>query len=299
MNVKRLIVSLALVVSLVALLVYILLRSEPVSASRFVEPDRLFQIVEANVREQTEFDVIADIDHARLAAKAGSPMPPAHVLIWSDPELDAAILQHNPLAAVDLPLRILAFEDQNTGKAAVIVNSYDYMAQRHSLPDDQRLRARYTTAITRALDGVPEDAIAALPTDAKLDPGLVTLDSPYDFAATEERIMEAINAQSDTVTFGTVDFTERSKKSGVILQPMRLLLFGGPGPGGRAMKSAPTLGLDAFCQKMLIWQDDDGGVHVTFNDLLTIAARQQVSGGVALRLINRRIKATFAESLTP
>ena len=297
MNVKRIFVFFVLVTSFGALLVFIFRSDEPVSANRFVEPDRFFQIVETNVRKQAEFEVIVDINHARLAAKAGSVMPPAHVLIWSDPELEAAILRHNPLAAVDLPLRALAFEDQDTGKAAVIANSYDYLAQRYSLPDDQSLRTRYTTAVSKALSGVPDEAIARFPSDAISDTGLVTLDSPYDFTTTEERILGSINAQSDTVSFGTVDFTERSKKHGVILQPMRLLLFGGPGPGGRAMKSAPTLGLDAFCQKLLIWRDQAGKTHVTFNNLLAIATRQQVSGGVALRVINHRIKETFSDSL--
>ena len=99
------------------------------------------------------------------------------------------------------------------------------------------------------------------------------------------------------MTFGRVDFTTRSAKYGVVLQPTVLILFGGPGPGGKAMESAPTLGLDAFCQKLLIWQDAGGTVHVTFNDLLALADRQKVSGGVPLRFINRRLKKTFSEAL--
>jgi len=55
------------------------------------------------------------------------------------------------------------------------------------------------------------------------------------------------------------------------------------------MASAPTLGLDAFCQKLVIWQDEGGTVHVTFNDLLALANRQNVSGGLPLRVINRRL----------
>lgn len=71
---------------------------ETVSESRFVEPDKLCETLEANIREHPDFERVADIDHARLAAKAGSPMPPAHMLIWSDPALAASILQINPLA---------------------------------------------------------------------------------------------------------------------------------------------------------------------------------------------------------
>ena len=270
---------------------------KPIAESRYVEPDKLYQTLEGNVRANPGFEVIVDIDHSRLATKAGSSMPPAHVLIWSDAELEAAILRHNRLAAIDLPLRAIAFEDQGTGKAAVISNSYDYIAHRHSLPDDEKLRARYEAAIAEAMKGIPDSAIAKFPSDKMKEAGLVTLKSPHDFATTEKRVLDAIHAQADTVSFGVVDFSARSKKTGAIFEPMRLILFGGPGPGGKAMKSAPTLGLDAFCQKLLIWQDADGSVRVTFNDLLVLAQRQQVSGGIALQIINRRLKETFSAAL--
>jgi len=272
-------------------------RAAPVSEDRYVEPDRLYQALEANVRAHPEFEVIVDIDHSRLAAEAGSSMPPSHVLLWSDPALEAAILKHNPVAGVDLPLRALAFEDQRTGRAAVITNSYDYVADRHSLPDDPTIRARYEDAIATALNGLPDSVTAAFSSDRMPEAGLVTLTSTYDFAATERLIQDAVDAQADAVTFGRVDFAERSKAVGVALEPTVLILFGAPGPGGKAMAAAPTLGLDGFCQKLLIWQDAGGTVHVTFNDLLALAERQEVSGGIPLRLINRRLKRTFSAAL--
>lgn len=278
-------------------LVLLLRKPEPIAESRFVEPDKLFETLQANVRGHAEFEVIVDIDHARLGAKAGSPMPPSHVLIWSDPTLEAAILNHNPVAAVDLPLRILAYETQETGEAAVIYNNYEFLAQRHSLPEDAALRNGYQSALARAVKGVPESSISKFPSDAMPDAGLVTLTSPDDFETTEKRVRDAITANADTVPFGEVDFAARSKIHGVDLQPLKLILFGGPGPGGKAMASAPTLGLDAFCQKLLIWQDERGAVHVTFNDLLALAERQGVSGGLPLRVINRRLKETFSAAL--
>ena len=266
---------------------------------RYAEPDRLFEILEANVRGNPAFEIIVDIDHSRLAQDAGSTMPPAHVLLWSDPALDAALLQQNPLAGLDLPLRALAFEDQQTGKAAVIANSYDYVARRHALPEDAALRERYGAALARAMAGLPDSVIAHFAADAMPDAGVVTLRSVHDFGETARRVQAAIDAQADAVTFGRIDFAERAKAQDVVLPPTVLILFGGPGPGGKAMASAPTLGLDAFCQKLLIWQDDSGSVHVSFNDLLALADRQQVSGGVPLRLINRRLRQTFAEALAP
>lgn len=293
----RKLILIALAVSAVGSLLFVLRKPEPIAASRYVEPDRLFEAIVANVRHCPELEVIVDIDHSRLGAQAGSPMPPAHVLIWSDPILEASILSLNPVAAIDLPLRILAYEDQATGNAAVIFNSYEFLARRHALPESQSLRDDFDSSIAKALQGIPNGAILKFPSDEMPDAGLVTLTSPYEFETTKKRIQDAIHAQSDTVDFGEVDFAARSKAHGIELRPLQLILFGGPGPGGKAMASAPTLGLDAFCQKLLIWQDEEGTVFVTFNDLLALAERQGVRGGLPLRIINRRLKETLSAAL--
>jgi uncharacterized protein (DUF302 family) len=183
----RYLAFIALAASVAGLLFIVFRKPESIAASRYVEPDRLFQALVANVRSHAEFEVIVDIDHSRLGALSGSPMPPSHVLIWSDPRLEAKILSIHPLAAVDLPLRILAYEDQATGRAAVIYNSYEFLAQRHFLPEDASLREGYESAVSKATEGIPDAAIKVFPSYDMPDAGLVTLKSPHDFEAHSER----------------------------------------------------------------------------------------------------------------
>ncbi len=272
-------------------------KPEPISAYRYVETDRIFREMETNIRSHEELDVIVDIDHSRLGAEAGSPMPPSHVLIYSDPLLDAAIIEKNPIAAIDLPLRVLVYEDPESGNAKFITNSYDFIAKRHGLSDDDAIRTRYMAAIAAALKGIPDESIAVFRSDTMPSSGLITLASPYSIDETVQRVMDAIRSQGDTVVFGTVDFAERSKMHGVSTHPIRMILFGGPGPGGKAMANTPTLGLDAFCQKLLIWQGEDETIRVTFNDLLALAERQEAPFGLPLRIINRRLMKTFSTAL--
>ena len=65
------------------------------------------------------------------------------------------------------------------------------------------------------------------------------------------------------------------------------------------MSDAPTLGLDAFCQKFLVWQDAAGKVHLSFNNLLAIAERQDVGKSIPLRAINYRLNSVFEDVLKP
>lgn len=264
-----------------------------------IDADHLFAMMADNVRAQNGVEIIVEIDHARLASAAGSTMPPSRVLIWSDPQLEASLLALNPLVAVDLPLRALAYQNKADGPAMVTANRYDYIRDRYDLPDDAIMREHYERAIDAAWSGIPQDRISTFVSDQMEDAGLVILESPFDFATTEERLLTAIQAQSDTVMFGDVDFQARSRSVGVNLHPVKLILFGGPEPGGRAMKAAPTLGLDAFCQKLVIWEDAQGKVRVAFNDLLALAKRQGVTRSIPLRFINRRLKSTFSDALKP
>jgi uncharacterized protein (DUF302 family) len=270
---------------------------EPVSDARYAEPDRLFSIVEANVLASGALEKIVEIDHSRLGAEAGSVMPPARVLIFSNPGLDAELMARNPLVAIDLPLRALAYETVSGGDGRVTFNSFDYLRSRYGLDDLPELRAEYDASMAEALRGIEAEEISVFPTVAMQPDGITTIESPFDVETTVQRLSAAIDAQDDTVWFGKVDFQARAKEQGIDIAPAMMLLFGGPAPGAKAMAKAPTLGLDGFCQKLLVWQNETGAVNASFNDLLALAERQGVPKSPALRVINHRLVSTFESAL--
>ena len=268
----------------------------PVSAERYAGPDRLFATLAQNVAASGTLEKIVDIDHSRLGAEVGSVMPPAKVLIFSNPELDSMLVDIDPLIAIDLPLRALAYESAGS-EERVIFNSFEYLQSRYDLGNRPELKTAFDDSMAEVLRGIDSNQLAMFANDTMQPNGIITLASPYDFEETVDRLTGAIDAQDDTVWFGRVDFQARAKEQGIDIEPALLLLFGGPAPGAKAMADAPTLGLDAFCQKLLVWQDEFGAVSVSFNDLLAIAERQEVSKSLALRVINRRLSSTFEAAL--
>ena len=272
---------------------------EPPNAARYQQPDALFARVLSNVEQSDDLQVVLEIDHSRLGAEAGSAMPPARVLIFSNPHLEAQLIKQNPLTAIDLPLRILAFESKHGGPARVIYNNYDYLESRYSLGSPAELRAMYEDSIAQALGGMPAEQIAAFDNNTMQSDGIITIDSPFDFATTMERVQAGIDSQDDTVRFDSVDFQQVARRIGIEIAPASLLLFGGPAPGAKAMSSAPTLGLDAFCQKFLVWQGADGKVQLSFNDLLAMAERHGSGKSIPLRVINYRLTSVFEDVLKP
>ena len=273
-------------------------RNSPITNDRFQSSDELFEKIVNNVAKEPSLQKVLEIDHSRLGAQEESHMPPAKVLMFSDKKLQSVLLKRNQLVGIDLPLRILAYELVPNGPSKIIYNNYDYLASRYGFSPSGVTRDLFENSMSLALSGINPEKMATFSQDQMQPDGIVTLESPFDFNETHGRVLEAINSQNDTIIFGTIDFQVQVQDFGVDIPPTKLILFGGPSPGAKAMRNAPTLGLDAFCQKLLVWEDDQQVVHLSFNDLLRVAERQDVGKSIPLRVIDFRLNRTFSNALS-
>ena len=79
--------------------------------------------------------IFARIDHSGEAAKVGLTMPPTQLLIFGNPQGGTPIMLAAPLAAIDLPLKALAWQD-TTGKVWLSINDPQSLKSRYALSDD-------------------------------------------------------------------------------------------------------------------------------------------------------------------
>jgi uncharacterized protein (DUF302 family) len=77
--------------------------------------------------------VFALIDHSGEAAKVEMEMRPTKLLIFGNPKGGTPLMLAEPTIAIDLPLKILIWED-NQGKSWVTYNTPEYLTERHQLP---------------------------------------------------------------------------------------------------------------------------------------------------------------------
>ena len=77
--------------------------------------------------------LFALIDHSGEAEKAGLHMRPTKLLIFGNPKGGTPLMVAAPSIAIDLPLKILVWED-DAGKAWLSYNTAAYLRQRHELP---------------------------------------------------------------------------------------------------------------------------------------------------------------------
>jgi uncharacterized protein (DUF302 family) len=92
--------------------------------------ERLKQLLETK-----GVNLFAVIDHSGEAARVGMKMPPTKLLIFGNPRAGTPIMLAAPTSAIDLPLKILVWQDA-TGTTWVTNNSTEYLQARHAIPPD-------------------------------------------------------------------------------------------------------------------------------------------------------------------
>jgi uncharacterized protein (DUF302 family) len=79
--------------------------------------------------------LFATIDHSGEAERAGLRMRPTKLLIFGNPKAGTPLMVASPSSAIDLPLKILVWEDA-AGRAWISYSSAAYLEKRHALPPE-------------------------------------------------------------------------------------------------------------------------------------------------------------------
>ena len=88
-----------------------------------------------NILQSKGITIFALIDHSGEAEKVGMKMPPTKLLIFGSPKAGTPLMLAAPSIAIDLPLKILVWED-GQGKVWLSYNSPEYIMKRHGVPQD-------------------------------------------------------------------------------------------------------------------------------------------------------------------
>jgi len=107
---------------------------------------KLTELVE--VREMTVFAVI---DHSGEAARRGLDLRDTKLVIFGSPTGGTPVMEASPLAALDLPLKVLIWDDG--GQTRISFTSPDSLAARHQLSDALASRLAGIGPLTDALVG--------------------------------------------------------------------------------------------------------------------------------------------------
>lgn len=104
--------------------------------------------------------------------------------------------------------------------------------------------------------------------------GLLTVEGEDTVEATVDRI-EAAAEEGPVSVLATIDHAANAASVDRDLPPTTLLLVGNPDVGTPLMAESRSIAID-LPQKLLVWEGEDGAVHVTYNDPHYLAARHGI-----------------------
>jgi uncharacterized protein (DUF302 family) len=93
--------------------------------------------------------------------------------------------------------------------------------------------------------------------------GIIDRPSKHSVDETLERLQRTLQAKGVTI-FALVDHSGEAEKVGLKIRPTKLVVFGSPKAGTPLMLAAPSSAID-LPLKILIWEDTEGKVWVSYN----------------------------------
>jgi uncharacterized protein (DUF302 family) len=105
--------------------------------------------------------------------------------------------------------------------------------------------------------------------------GLITIQSNYSVAETINRLVSIAGSKA-LITFCRIDHAANAIQQGLQLRPTELIIFGNPKAGTFLMQDEQTSGID-LPLKALAWEDVQGKVWLTYNDVNWIVQRHDLA----------------------
>ena len=170
---------------------------------------------------------------------------------------------------------MLFYKDAEKNELA-FYNSVEYLSSRHGLKGVLTL-----PKISGALDNLVS---AATKTEVAVSPfqlvgegeGIVSITSNQNFENTYSDLKTFLQNNPDIKIVAELDHQANAASAGLDLRPTKIVLFGIPYVGTPLMRKDQSFGLD-LPQKMLVWEDADGKISISYNDPFFIAERHGIA----------------------
>ena len=118
--------------------------------------------------------------------------------------------------------------------------------------------------------------------EASADRGIVSKASSHPVNGTVEKLRQILQARGMTL-FALIDHSGEAEKAGLTMKPTKLLIFGSPKAGTPVMLAAPSSALD-LPLKILVWEDAEGKVWLSYNSAEYLGKRHGVPQGLLQNL---------------
>lgn len=226
-----------------------------------------------NARPETY--IVEQIDYSRRAAAHGETLPGTGVILLAAPGVAVPLIQANPLAALSLPQAMVVY--QTGDEVAVAYNDPAWLRERYGLARREQTLAAMDELLTLLAQsatlgsvGIRRPAI-----DIGRGEGVVVTRSNTDFTTTVARLKAAIRKQKELNLLEVFNHEANAARIGSSVNPARLFLLSDIEPAVELLRAHQSIAVN-LPLRMLVYQDDDGDVHIAYNDPAYLAERHGI-----------------------
>ncbi|WP_299715915.1 DUF302 domain-containing protein [uncultured Tenacibaculum sp.] len=106
-----------------------------------------YEKVKNNIESNPNLKLIFELDHSENASKKGLSLRPTKLLIFGNPNLGTPLMEVAPTLAIDLPQKIMIFEE--AGKVFITYNNPEYLKERHNIEGKDELLNKISNALNK------------------------------------------------------------------------------------------------------------------------------------------------------
>ncbi len=115
--------------------------------------DDTYAALKKAIESKKPLTVVAELDHSANAKKAGLELRPTKIIMFGNPQLGTPLMQENQAVGVDLPQKMLVYEDES-GDVYVVYSDPKMLAENHEIKAQDEVLKK----ISEALKGLAEAA---------------------------------------------------------------------------------------------------------------------------------------------
>jgi len=221
--------------------------------------------------EAKGFKVIADVDHAASATKVDLALRPTRTLIFGNPLGGTKLMQQDQAIGLDLPLKILLWEDEN-GKTNVSYYNGTTLTGRYGITEPQAVIEKVNGALAGFSNKLEETKTNTI---TSIKDQLISKKSIHNADSTFTKLKEIITSKGLTI-MAEVPHDKAAASVDLELRPTRLLIFGNPKVGTLLMQSEQKIGID-LPLKVLVHENEQEETYVSYFNASFLASRYGIT----------------------
>jgi uncharacterized protein (DUF302 family) len=243
--------------------------------------DEVYSSIKTAIESNSNLKIIAEVNHSESAKGVEMEIPQSRLIIFGNPKVGTQLMQQNQKIGIDLPMKMLVYDDNGTTK--VIYNNASILMNRYEIMQPE-LEEKINDLLNKiSQSDIEETRLQDLKLQSTLS-DLQTKESSLSADKAGEKL-EKLLKEKEFKLIAKVEHDKAAKNAELELRPTRLFIFGKPQVGSQLMKLNSTIGLD-LPMKILIWEDENGKTQVSYFKGSFLANRHSIKNEELIQKID-------------